>query len=52
MEADKNPIPQMELFPRLAAVGRFIVRNLSIYPEGTDLSLSTHIRDHQAEAQE
>ena len=52
METDKNPMPQMELFPRLAAVGRFIVRNLSIYPEGTDLSLSTHIREPQAELQE
>lgn len=52
MEADKNPMPAVELFPRLAAVGRFVVRHLSIYPDGTNLALSTHIRDTQAEAQE
>lgn len=51
MEADKNPMPTMELFPRLASVGRFVLRTLTPFPAEADVSLSTHIRQ-PAEAQE
>lgn len=50
MEADKGIMPKMELFPRLAAVARFVMRNTTMLPAEANESLSTHIR--QAEAQE
>lgn len=47
-QLDRNPMPNIELFPRFTriatAVGRFLA------PQKLDLSTSTHIREHGAEA--
>lgn len=32
------------LFPRCAAVAEWVVRKLSIFPDGANLALSTHIK--------
>lgn len=44
MEADKNPFPNIELFPRLEAVGRFVARLVRFLPESAPDYMSDHYR--------
>lgn len=44
MEVNKNPFPQLELFPRLAAVGRFVGNLLTPLPTEAPDFMSEHYR--------
>lgn len=44
MEADKNPMPQFDLFPRLKRVGEVVVRFLSFNPAEAPDYMSNHYR--------
>lgn len=49
---NRNPIPEVmpriDIFPRLARAGRFIVRNLTVFPNGADESLFENRRGAEA----
>lgn len=48
MEADKNPIPPIDLFPRLAAVGNYLARLIGM--SEPRLSASDHyVAEHFTE---
>lgn len=44
METDKNPMPRMDLFPRLTKVGAFLGRLVSFLPKEAPLYMSEHYR--------
>lgn len=44
MEVDKNPLPELHLFPRLERVGHFIKRLVSFLPECAPDHMSNHYR--------
>lgn len=44
METDKNPFPNIELFPQLARVGRFLGRLVSFFPSEAPDFMSNHNR--------
>jgi len=42
MEADPNPFPQMDLFPRLTKIRLFLGRLVSPLPQNAPLYMSEH----------
>ena len=51
-EINQNPMPEVmpnfNLFPRISALASFVVRKMSVFPNGVDLSLSEHKRGAEA----
>lgn len=44
MESDKNPFPQLELFPRISRAARFIGNLLTPFPTDAPMYMSDHYR--------
>ena len=50
---EKSIMPEIELFPKISAVGRFVMRAVTFLPTQVETCLSEHIRQpEQTESQQ